>query len=181
MEIAIMPKKILIAYATKLGSTKEVADRIGEIIKGNSIDADVRKVNSIRDINEYTAVIVGTPIRMGKPISETLSFLKKFRGQMQSKPVALFSVGLYMKEDTPENREKALKCLDPALEFIQKPVSIGLFGGKVDYSTMPVLLRWMFSKDTSGNLAEGDWRNWDSVSEWVDEIIPILLDAGENK
>jgi menaquinone-dependent protoporphyrinogen oxidase len=181
METAIMPGKILVAYATKLGSTREVADRIGEIIKKHNIGADVRKINSIRDINEYSAVILGTPIRMGKPVSETISFLKKFQDQMKSKQVALFSVGLYMKEDTPENREKALKCLDPALEFIRKPISIGLFGGKVDYRTMPVLLRWMFSKDTSGNLAEGDWRNWDSISEWVDEIIPVLFGAGKNK
>lgn len=98
--------KILVAYATKFGSTKEVAEKIGKLIQEQKIPVDVRKVNTVKQ-----------------------------------KPVACFSVGLFMKEDIPENREKALKCMNPVLERIKNPVSIGLFGGKIDYSTMPVLLR----------------------------------------
>lgn len=169
-----MNDKILVVYATKFGSTKEVAQKIGELIKQQKIPVDVRKVNTVKDLSGYSAIVFGTAIRMGKPISEAFAFTKKFKGDLNRKPVACFSVGLYMKHDTPENRQKALTCMSPILESIEKPVSIGLFGGKVDYRKMPVLLRWMFSKDTSGELSEGDWRNWDSIAGWVDEILPLL-------
>lgn len=169
-----MAGKILVVYATKFGSTKEVAGRIGEMVKTKGIPVDVRKVSSVKDMSKYSAVIFGTPIRMGKPISEAMNFVKKHKEELNRLPVALFSIGLYMKENTKENREKAIQCLDPVLEIIKKPVSIGLFGGKLDYNTMPVILRWMFSKDTSGQFSEGDWRNWDSIASWVDEIVPAL-------
>jgi menaquinone-dependent protoporphyrinogen oxidase len=166
--------KILVVYATKFGSTKEVAEKIGEMIKKQNKDVDIRKVTMVRDISKYSAVILGTPIRMGKPISEVFKFARKFQKDLNGKPVACFSVGLYMKEDTPENRMKALKCLTPLLELVENPVGIGLFGGKIDYDTMPLILRWMFSKDESGQLSEGDWRNWDSVASWVEEILPAM-------
>ena len=169
-----MSQKILVVYASKFGSTKEVAVKIGELLKGHKIPVDVRKVNTVKDISKYSAVIFGTAIRMGKPISEAYSFIKKFNDDLNNVPVAFFSVGLYMKEDTPETREKALRCVAPVLEYIKNPVSIGLFGGKIDYTKMPVILRWMFSKDTSGQFSEGDWRNWNSISAWVEEIIPAL-------
>ncbi len=169
-----MSQNVLVVYATKFGSTKEVAEKVGEIIGAKGIPVTVRKVNSVKDISPYSSVIVGTAIRMGKPVSEAVSFTKKFKNDLQNKSVAFFSVGLYMKDDTPENRDKAKKCLMPLLEIIDNPISIGLFGGKIDYSTMPLLLRWTFSKDKTGELSEGDWRNWDTITGWVDELLHDL-------
>jgi menaquinone-dependent protoporphyrinogen oxidase len=172
-----MAEKILVVYATKFGSTKEIAEKIGDVIKAKNIPVDVRKVSSVKDLSKYSAIIFGTPIRMGKPISEAMSFVKKHKYDLNAVPVAFFSVGLYMKEDTPDTRKKAMQCMAPVLELVAKPVSIGLFGGKINYDTLPVILRWMFSKDKSGQLSEGDWRNWDSISSWVEEILPALRSA----
>jgi len=169
-----MAGKILVVYATKFGSTKEVAEKIGDVIRIKNIPVDVRKVSSVKDLSKYSAIILGTPIRMGKPISEAMSFIKKYETGLNAVPVAFFSVGLYMKEDTPDTREKAIQCMEPVLELVTKPVSIGLFGGKIDYNTMPVILRWMFLKDKSGQLSEGDWRNWESITSWIEEILPEL-------
>jgi len=174
-----MKDRVLVAYATKFGSTREVAQRIGKLIELHSIAADVTNVNLVKDISKYSGVILGTAIRMGKPISEAVTFTRKFKDELNEKPVACFSVGLYMKEDTEENRDKARKCLLPILELLKNPVNVGLFGGKVDYSKMPLLLRWTFSKDKSGQLTEGDWRNWDTIEAWVDEIVPLLYDKVE--
>jgi menaquinone-dependent protoporphyrinogen oxidase len=169
-----MNDTILVVYASKFGSTREVADKVAGMLRENGSAVDVRRANAVKDIGGYTSVIMGTAIRMGKPITEAVAFAKRFHGELQRKPVAFFSVGLYMKEDTPANREKAATCLRPLLEVINQPVSIGLFGGKIDYKTMPLLLRWVFSKDSSGDLAEGDWRNWDTIAAWVRELIPLL-------
>lgn len=169
-----MAEKFLVVYVTKFGSTKEVSEKIGDIIKAKNIPVDVRKVSSVKDLSKYSAIIFGMPIRMGKPISEAMSFVRKYKTALNTVPVAFFSVGLYMKEDTPDTRDKAMQCMEPVLELVTKPVSIGLFGGKIDYDTMPVILRWMFSKDKSGQLSEGDWRNWDSITSWAEEILPVL-------
>jgi hypothetical protein len=32
----------------------------------------------------------------------------------------------------------------------------------------------MFSQDKSGEMAEGDWRDWDAIHAWAKGLIPLL-------
>lgn len=162
--------RVLVAYASKYGSTGEVAETIGQVLCQSGASVDVRRVQEVEDITPYRAVILGTAILMGQPLSEAVDFVKKHQTALAQLPIACFSLGLSMQEDTPENREKAKDSLTPLLQEINPPVGLGLFGGKVDYSKLSPLYRLFLSMGKSDSTQEGDWRNWDAIRAWATDI-----------
>jgi menaquinone-dependent protoporphyrinogen oxidase len=171
-----MSNKILVAYATKAGSTAEVADVVGEELSKAGLDVEVCKTKEVKNLDAYQGIVLGTAVRMGRPISGPVRFAKKYRKALTQKPVALFSVGLTMNEDTPENREKAAGFLTPLCE-IMEPVDIATFGGKLDFSTIGPIFRFTFSKADDENMTEGDWRNWDEIRSWAANLPAVLFPA----
>jgi len=169
-----MGDRILIAYASKCGSTGEVAEAIGKVLCQSGAAVDVKRVQDVKDLQPYRAVVLGSAIRMSKPLPEVVNFAKKHRATLAALPAACFSAGLAMKADSPENREKARQFLTPLLDEVKSPVGVGLFGGKLDYATLSPIFRWMFSQDKSGEMAEGDWRDWDAISAWAKTLVPLL-------
>jgi menaquinone-dependent protoporphyrinogen oxidase len=55
-----------------------------------------------------------------------------------------------------------------------EPVSIGLFAGKLDYSTIDGFDRSIAEAVSS---AEGDWRNWEAIGKWAHDLLPVLVHA----
>ena len=169
--------KILVAYATKCGSTEEVAQAIGRVLANGGAEVDVMPVQKVKDLAPYSAVVLGTCIRMSKPIREVMFFARKHRRALNERPVALFSVGLGPRNKTPEGDQAAAEFIRP-LEEIVKPAKLGLFAGKVDHSKLGFPMRLIAKKDDTGTLAEGDWRDWDAIEAWAQELAPELVPAG---
>jgi menaquinone-dependent protoporphyrinogen oxidase len=169
-----MGGKILIAYASKCGSTGEVADAVGKVLCRAGAPVDVKRVQDVKDLTPYRAAVLGSAVRMGKALPEMTGFAKKNRSALAALPVACFHVGMSMREDTEANRDKANQALAPLLQELPAPVGVGLFGGKVDYSKLPAIFRLMFSQDKSGAMAEGDWRDWDAINAWALSLVPLL-------
>ena len=57
------PNKILVAYASRAGSTGGVAEAIGKTLADGGMSVDVRRMNDIREITPYGAVVAGSAIR----------------------------------------------------------------------------------------------------------------------
>jgi len=163
-------KKLLVAYASKSGSTVDVAKAVGDVLKDNGFEVDILPAKKVKNLDGYDGIVLGTAVRMGKPVGEATRFIKKHGRKIGSKPMALFSVGLAMKEDTPKSRQDAEGFLSPITDVV-KPVSLALFGGKLDYSTISPMFRFAFSR-MSGDISEGDWRNWDDIRSWA-ESLPV--------
>ena len=161
--------KILVAYASKAGSTREVAEIVAKQLDEKGFKVDLLPAKKVKRINDYHGVVFGTAIRITKPVGEGRRFAKKFGNQLQNMPAAVFSLGLAMKEDTPENRKQTEGFLAPIIEAIN-PFSVAMFGGKLDYETLSPMFRYVFSRDTSGQMVEGDWRNWDEIHEWTTSL-----------
>ena len=164
--------KILVAYATKAGSTAEVAAEIGRVIESKGgCQVDVRPVGKLNGVDGYDAVVIGSAIRAGKWLPEATKFVEKHRDALGRVPVALFTVCLTMKDDTEENRRTVAAYLDPVREVVQ-PVEMGLFAGVMDYSKLPFILRLMMKAMKS---PQGDFRDWEAIRAWADNICPLLL------
>jgi len=162
-----MNQHILIAYASKCGSTEEAAREIGKVLAENGAKVDILPGRKVRDVSKYDFVVIGTAIRIGKPLKEAIAFAEKFRAELRGKPLALFSLGLQMREDSAENREKAQGFLAPVISVIGEPVSVGLFGGKIDRSRFGFFLRMFAKMEKTGVFNEGDWRNWEKIRTWA--------------
>jgi len=131
-----MSDKLLVAYATKAGSTAEVAEALGEELRRAGAEVDVRLAKDVKDLKQYSAVIVGSGIRMGQLSSDATKFVEKNQEALKQVPVAYFVVCMTMKDDTEENHRTVEAYLDPVCEIVE-PLDKGLFAGAMNYSNYP--------------------------------------------
>jgi menaquinone-dependent protoporphyrinogen oxidase len=169
-------KKVLLAYGSKCGSTGEVAQAIAEELIAAGLAVDVLPVQQIKSVEGYQAIIIGSAVRMGKLLPKITSFAEKFSHEIAQLKTAYFSAGLGMKEDTPENRAEAEGYLQP-LCLIKEPISKGLFAGKMDHSKLELGFRLIFSKDEDNLLPEGDYRDWEKIRGWGQEVAKAITEA----
>ncbi len=156
-----MSDRVLVTYGSWCGSTAEVAEEIGKVLREGGSEVEVMPAAKVRDLSPYRAMVLGTAVRAGRCKGETTKFVRDHQEKLRQMPVALFSLGAQMKEDTPQNRETAAKPLQPLVEMI-RPRTTATFGGVLEASraSFPVNL---FVKV----MPQGDWRDWDAVREWA--------------
>jgi len=167
-------KKVLVAYASKYGSTGGVADAIGKELCGKDVAADVVLIKHANNISSYQGVIIGSAIYMGKWMSEAVDFVKKNKDTLCKVPVAYFLVCMTLSQPTERNRAKVLSYMDPILKAVPeiKPVGIGTFAGAMDYNN----LSWINKKIMkSKGTPEGDFRDWNVIRAWARESVYAKL------
>lgn len=170
-------KKILVTYATRAGSTFEVAERVAEVLRAAGAIVDVKPVPAVHELKGYDAVVVGSAIRMGRWLPEAVAFVQAHHEALSHIPTAYFVVSGFLREDTPGMRSKALAYLDPVRKILE-PTSIGLFAGKMDYGKLDGLDRSIAEGVSS---AEGDWRNWEAIGAWAQGLQSILASEDGKK
>jgi menaquinone-dependent protoporphyrinogen oxidase len=166
-----MNRHILVAYATRAGSTTGVAEAIGQTLREAGAQVDVLPVTEVRDLAGYDGLVLGSAVRVGKPLPELLHFADRYTWALNDLPVAYFVVCATMMENTPEHREVVLGYLTP-LRRIREPVSIGLFAGAYDPKSVNLLLRWLAR---AMHAPEGDWRSWAEIRDWARALVPLLI------
>jgi menaquinone-dependent protoporphyrinogen oxidase len=173
-----MAKKILVAYATRVGSTIEVAEAIANVFREWGMDAEVRSTHERLDVDHYAAVVLGSAVRAGHLLPEAVDFLEDNRAYLKKIPVAYFVVCNTMTEDTEENRATVLHYFDPVLQAVPElhPISIGLFAGKIDVHQIGIFPRLLVAVK---HLQVGDYRNWDAIRNWACAVAPYLLGEPE--
>jgi menaquinone-dependent protoporphyrinogen oxidase len=56
---------ILVAYSSKHGATREIAERIAENLREAGQDADARPVREAGDLGDYEGFVLGSAVYMG--------------------------------------------------------------------------------------------------------------------
>jgi menaquinone-dependent protoporphyrinogen oxidase len=161
-----MNNRILVAYATRAGSTIDAAETVGRVLRDGGAAVDVRPVGAVADLADYDALVVGSAVRA----AEALRLLERHAPGLGDRPVAYFVVCGTLKDDTPENRRTVDAYLDP-LRRIKEPAAVGLFAGKIDHRTLNPLIRLLLKLMKA---PEGDWRDWERIRSWAAELLPRL-------
>ena len=170
--------KILVAYASRCGSTGGVAEAIGQVLCECGATVDIRLVESVTDMAPYKSVVVGSAVRSDTWLPEATEFVEKNRQKLARIPVAYFLTCLTVCKPTEKNRSKALTFLNPLRQAVPEvqPVDTGLFAGVLDYSKLSWIVRTvMKSKMKSKGVSEGDYRDWSVIHVWAKDLCPRLL------
>lgn len=161
-----MNQRILVTYASKAGSTGEVARAIGEVLTAKGATVDVTPVNGVANLQDYQAVIIGSAIRMGRWMPEAKSFVETNQAYLRQVPTAYFNCGLGLREESEKTRGEALGYMDSVCSIVE-PVSRGAFAGKLDYSKLS-FLEGLIMKAMGDQ--PGDFRPWETIRAWAESL-----------
>ncbi|MFA5307945.1 MAG: flavodoxin domain-containing protein [Dehalococcoidales bacterium] len=172
-----MGNSVLIAYASKYGSTKEIAEKIGEILKLDGLPADILPVKGIKNPADYQAIIIGSAMYMGMWRKEATNFVKKYETALAGKPVWVFSSGPSGKGDPAELLKGIIvpRGVKPLLDRI-KPRDIAVFHGHLDPAKMSGMERWIVKRVGGGT---GDFRDWDMINQWAKKVAAAIKSSGQ--
>ena len=171
-----MDKKILVTYASKYGATKEIAEKIGAVLRQTALQVDVVPVNEIRDLSPYKAVILGSAIYIGKWQKEAVKFLQANEKILAERPVWLFSSGP-SGEGNPVDLVQGWRlptALQPVADRIQ-PRDITVFHGNINLDKVNFIEKWAVKSIVKKPF--GDFRDWDMIVAWATMIADALKDA----
>jgi len=162
-----MADSILVAYATRYGSTQEVAEAITAALRESGLEVDLKHLKNVKSLEGYGAVVMGAPLYMFRWHKDALGFLKRQREALGRLPAAVFALG--PMNDVENEWNDVRGQLDKALVKFPwfKPMAVEVFGGRFDpttlrppYSLLPAMKR----------LPASDIRDWEAIAAWAEEL-----------
>lgn len=168
-----MEQSILVTYASKYGATREIAEKIGEVLRERGILVDVRPVEGVHDLSLYPAVILGSAIYVGKWQKEAETFLKANEAALADRQVWIFSSGPTGLGDPVELVEgwRLPATLQPVADRIH-PQDIAVFHGYINPDKVNLIEKWAVKNLVKKPM--GDYRDWDGIIAWAASIAEAL-------
>ena len=166
-----MSTSILVAYATRYGSTQEVAEAIASALRDSGLAVELKPLREVRSLEAYRAVVLGAPLFMFHLHKDALDFLSRHRKAIANLPVAVFVLGpVHDPHDDKEWQDSRLQLDKELAKFPWfSPLTIEIFGGKYD----PTALRFPL-KMFAGAEPASDIRDWDAIRAWAQNLAPLL-------
>ena len=166
-----MGARTLVAYASKNGSTAEIAEAIARELRALGIDATLADVRDVRSLDDYGAVVLGSAVYMARWRPEAARFLKRHRGELAERDVWLFSSGPVGEQEEGADADrwthpKLVEKLGPKIGIREHVV----FGGRVPAEPTNFVERAMV-RDTPEEVR--DLRDWHEIRTWAHSIAPV--------
>ncbi len=166
---------ILVAYASKHGSTQAIAERIAAQLEASGQQVQVRPVKDPGDLASYDAFVIGSAAYMGFWLKEAADFARRNQAILAARPVWLFSSGpLGTETKDPQGRD--LRATTEPREFAELKQTLNPRGTRVFFGALfPDKLgfseRLVRSMPAGrGLLPEGDFRDWQEIDSWAQSI-----------
>ncbi len=167
-------KRILICYYSKSNSTYEVCATLEDILSSEHM-VTVNSMDSVTDLTPYDIIVLGAPIHGMRWAEEANSFIKLFKTELQSKPLALFYLSYLLDNSRPffqKKLEHALTPYDTEFNIVAK----GHLYGKIS-TAFPAPARLLFGSRKNEPLDRRDWGQIESfaasINLYLHETIPI--------
>ena len=160
---------ILVTYATRYGSTGEIANIICEELNKIELISYNSPVNSNVELSNYDGLILGSPIYGGNWLYEAESFLKHNRNKLRKIPIALFSVGMVTIKNVNNGKKEHERALErlPINHSLKNVIKVALFDGVSYRSNLPF---WLRTLDFMAGTPQGDFRKWNVIRDWAKRV-----------
>lgn len=168
--------KVLVAYASRAGSTKEIAEFIGKKLEERGSQVDVMDAGSAGDLSEYDAFVIGSALYTYHWLKEAKEFVSKNRSLLVTKPVWLFSSGPTGSKPTDRKGRDLLEVSGPKeideLRSWINPQSHQVFFGALFPDRLTGVTGWFARRIPKDQV--GDFRDWEKVGAWAARIADSL-------
>jgi menaquinone-dependent protoporphyrinogen oxidase len=169
-----MSATVLDAYASRSGSTQEVAEAIAATLREGGLAVDLQPAREVRTLEGYRAVVLGAPLYMFHWHKDALHFLSRHRAALTQRPVAIFALGPFHTDE--KEFQGAREQLDKELAKFPwlTAAAIEIIGGKFDpqkltfpYNLIPALK----------NMPASDVRDWAAIRAWASSLVTMFQPA----
>lgn len=165
-----MNKRILVVSATRAGSTTEVAQVIGEVLRGRGFEVEVKSVKENPSVAGYQAVIVGSAIRMNNWLPEAVEFLRKHQPQLSQIPTAFFTCHR-LNTGLEAASRAAREAYSAPVRQIVSPQAEAFFSGELDHAKLNFVDRLLAQAvEKSTQTPAGDFRDWSRIRAWAQTV-----------
>ena len=160
--------KILVAYASRHGSTSDIAAVIGQVLRGRGYEVAVKPIEQVGRISAYDAVVLGSALYAGNWMKAAATCLLDKQEVLAQRPVWLFSSGPTGQGDAVELLEGWMFSGE-MLEAIKKinPRDIAFFHGNIDPDKLNFAEKAIIE---SANVPIGDYRDWSIIKAWATDM-----------
>lgn len=159
--------RILVGYASVHGSTREIAERIAERLRGRGHSVEVCALSDTGDAGAYDAAVLGSAVHNGAWLPHADEYVQRNSRALAEQPVWLFSVGMaravggWFEAHAQEPKEI------PGIRVGIHSRDHRLFNGVLERGHLPLPGRLAY-RLMRGRY--GDFRNWSEIDAWADGI-----------
>jgi menaquinone-dependent protoporphyrinogen oxidase len=181
--------KILVAYASRHGATRGIAEHISRTLERTGLDVTLQPVENTGPLDQYDAFVVGSAAYMGGWLGEATAFVRRHDDILARRPVWLFSSGPIGTETVDPKGRDQLEASKPKEfeEFARtiRPREQRVFFGAYDPDAQPIgLAEGLMARFTRlapavrNALPAGDFRDWPEIELWAESIARELHPVG---
>lgn len=169
-----MPK-ILILYASKKGSTAEVAAYLADVLRKHNIEVDVTNAAEFKkDELAYDAVLIGTGIYHGMWLNSLWNNVRRLSDQLEKLPVWGFALCVRILEESGEAHILKHYLPKTVLEEVNLQ-NFKFFAGQLINLTPTEMAEFAERYDGKYLNQRGDFRDWNKIHQYGDEIARALV------
>jgi menaquinone-dependent protoporphyrinogen oxidase len=168
---------VLVAYASRHGATRGIAERIAETLRGAGLDAVARPAASVRTLDGYDAFVIGSAAYMFHWLKDASDLVRRNRAVLRAKPVWLFSSGPTGTEPLDaKGRDQKVAAVPKEIPELQENLNARdhqVFFGAYELDRKPIGLAERFVSlmpAAKGAMPVGDFRDWEEIEAWAGEI-----------
>lgn len=167
-----MRNAVLVTYATRYGSTQEVAEEIASTLRASGLTVDIQAMNAVKTLDDCASVVLGAPLYIGRWHKEAHQFLKQYQQPLTLRPIAIFALGPVSTDPAEMQSARDQLADDLATYPWLNPITTEMFVGKYDPNklTFPFSLLNLLPASPLKKMPAGDFRDWDAIRAWAHTI-----------
>lgn len=166
MDTPTTNKRILVSAGSKHGSTREIGEKIGGVLRELGHDVDIVDPDQVGDLDGYEAVVLGSAVYAGRWTAAAIELAHRIADS--GVPATwLFSSGPVGDPPKPEEDPVDVAAIYESTSAREHTV----FAGKIDKSRLSFGERAIL---VAVRAPEGDFRDWEEITAWATRIAEQL-------
>ena len=171
---------VLVVWASRLGSTREIGERIAARLAEDGLVARAESADSATIRPDDEAVIVGSAVYGGHWLPPSITFARTNMTTLMRRAVWLFSVGPVGGRSVRSTPVESKEVEE--LERMLHPREHRTFAGSLDRNAIDDVAFGRVERFVAKHFVpEGDYRDWEAIDHWADGIATWLRSGHESQ